>query len=176
VPIELRVPKPNFTMRRRDVGTIMGIVLGAAVAAVSLPAHADAATVFTASADEQRAIGVVKDWASAMNNKDEDKALSYVDDHIQYRDDPFQTSLKSGTAQLQKDLAVMLRGLSSMTIVTAYAVGSEHDTLVLVKRVDEFSLGGKKITTPMGAYFRVKDGKILEWLDTPLKQMPPPPK
>lgn len=175
MPIELRLPKPKFVSRQHGVGAIIAIVLGTAVAAVSLPAHADA-TVFTPSAGEQRAIGIVKDWATALNNKDENKALSYMDDRIQYRDDPFQASLKSGTAQLQKDLATMLRGLSRMTIVTAYAVGSEHDTLVLVKRVDEFSLQGKKIARPMGAYFRVQDGKILEWLDTPLRQMPPPPK
>jgi hypothetical protein len=27
----------------------------------------------------------------------------------------------------------------------------------------------------MGAYYRVRNGKILEWLDTPFADLPPPP-
>jgi limonene-1,2-epoxide hydrolase len=63
-----------------------------------------------------------------------------------------------------------------MRIESIYAVGSPLDALVLVERVDTFNLQGKEISTPMAAYFRVKNGKILEWLDTPLKELPPAPK
>jgi hypothetical protein len=55
-------------------------------------------------------------------------------------------------------------------------VGSHTgDVLLLVRRLDEFDLGGKQISVPMGAYYRVHNGKIMELLDTPLADMPPPP-
>jgi predicted SnoaL-like aldol condensation-catalyzing enzyme/ketosteroid isomerase-like protein len=108
--------------------------------------------------------------------KDVATALSYMDEACQYRDDPFQTELKEGKALLAKDFEMLLRGLTSMKIESAHAVGSSrNDVLVLVRRVDEFILGGKSIRMPIGAYYRVRNGKILEWLDTPLAEMPPPP-
>jgi limonene-1,2-epoxide hydrolase len=131
----------------------------------------------TATSDyERRAIALINDWASALIAKDADKAASYLDENCQYRDDPFQTTPKQGRTQALADIKILLRGLKSMKIETAYAIGSATEVLVLVRRVDTFALNGKEISTPLGAYFRVREGKILEWLDTPLVAMPPPPK
>jgi limonene-1,2-epoxide hydrolase len=126
--------------------------------------------------EEKQAVAIVNSWVAALVAKDAEKAASLMDEEIQYRDDPFQKELKRGHAQLLQDLKRLLRGLISMRIQDSYAVGSQKDdVLVLVRRVDELDLGGKHITIPMGAYYRVRNGKILEWLDTPLADLPPPP-
>jgi limonene-1,2-epoxide hydrolase len=125
---------------------------------------------------EQQAVAIVNLWVAALVAKDAEKAASLMDEECQYRDDPFQKELKNGRAQLLQDLKRLLRGLVSMRIQDSYAVGGQKDdVLVLIRRVDEFDLSGKRITMPMGAYYRVRNGKILEWLDTPLADMPPPP-
>jgi limonene-1,2-epoxide hydrolase len=126
--------------------------------------------------EEQQAIAVVGEWVAALVAKDAAKAVSLVDEDIQYRDDPFQKEPKKGRALLLQDLGKLLGGLASMKIEAAYAVGSpKDDVLVLVRRTDVFNLFGKQVTMPMGAYYRVRNGRILEWFDTPLADMPPPP-
>lgn len=152
------------------------LLVGMAAAAAA-PALARAAQSAPGTGpEEQQAIGVIRAWAAALVAKDVDKVLSLTDDAIQYRDDPFQTELKKGKAQLVEDLRMLLRGLVAMEIESATAVGSrKNDVLVLVRRTDVFTLGDKRISMPMGSYYRVRNGKILEWLDTPLADMPPPP-
>lgn len=151
------------------------ILLGVAAVPAASAAQAQSAPP-AAGPEEQQAIALIQAWVAALVAKDPEKAASLMDEACQYRDDPFQTELKKGRAQLLSDLKMLLRGLTSMQIQATYAVGSpKNDVLVLVRRLDEFNLGGKQVTTPMGAYYRVRNGKILEWLDTPLADMPPPP-
>jgi limonene-1,2-epoxide hydrolase len=126
--------------------------------------------------DENRAIALINEWIAALLAKDAEKAASYLAENCQYRDDPFQTTLKQGRAQALVDIKMLLRGLTGMKIESAYTVSGDKDTLVLVRRLDTFTLGGKQVSTPMGAYFRIQNGKILEWVDTPLKELPPAPK
>jgi len=45
----------------------------------------------------------------------------------------------------------------------------------LQKRIDTTTINGKKRDVPLAAFFRVKDGKIQEWLDMPLVTIGPPP-
>jgi ketosteroid isomerase-like protein len=153
---------------------IRRFTLSLGIAIVSLAAQADSAPAPALNSDETQAIALVNQWAAAWSAKDADKVLAFFDDHVQYRDDPFQKELKSGHEQLVRDVGMLLKGLTSMRIVSAYAVASDQEALVLVRRIDEFSLNGKQIQAPMAAYFRIKNGKILEWLDTPLKALPPP--
>jgi len=150
------------------------IMLGLAAVAAAPLAHAQPAQA--SGPEEQQAIALVNTWVTALAVKDAEKAASLMDEDCQYRDDPFQKELKKGRTQALQDIKKLLRGLTSMKIEAAYAVGSsKNDVLVLVRRVDEFNLGGKQVTIPMGAYYRVRNGKILEWLDTPLADLPPPP-
>ena len=151
------------------------VVLGAVAAAAAPMAHALQQSPAPGK-EEQQAIALINSWVAALVAKDAEKAVSLMDEECQYRDDPFQKELKKGRAVLLEDLNKLLGGLVSMKIEGAYAVGShKNDVLVLVRRLDVFNLFGKQISMPMGAYYRVRNGKILEWLDTPLADMPPPP-
>lgn len=157
------------------VTTRRAVLLSAAAVAVTASVRAEQA-VSGASKEEQQAIALIGEWVAALLAKDADKAVSYMAENVQYRDDPFQTTLKQGRDQLLKDLKILLRGLTGMKIETAYAIGGRSEVLVLVKRIDTFSLQGKSISTPIAGYYRIQDGKILEWLDTPLQKLPPAPK
>ncbi|EIZ79124.1 hypothetical protein WSK_2311 [Novosphingobium sp. Rr 2-17] len=154
-------------------------VIGGLAAVATAPAVAGAkakAPTPGQSPEELGAIAVIKAWSDALVAKDLPKALSFVDDAIQYRDDPFQIELKTGKAHLEEDLKILLRGLTAVTYQDVYVVGSpKNDVLVLTRRTDTFKLGDKSIDQAIGGYFRVRSGKILEWLDTPLVEMPKPP-
>ena len=151
------------------------VVLGVAAAAAAPMAQASQQSPAPGQ-EEQQAIALINTWVAALVAKDAEKAVALMDEECQYRDDPFQKDLKKGRPLLLEDLKKLLGGLASMKIESAFAVGShKNDVLVLVRRRDVFNLFGKQISMPMGAYYRVRNGKILEWLDTPLADMPPPP-
>ncbi|MEC3949620.1 nuclear transport factor 2 family protein [Sphingobium sp. HWE2-09] len=157
-------------------GVARRTLLAGVAAAAAIPVAARAQSTPAQGPEEKRAIALVRAWADALVAKDVDKLLSLMDDAVQYRDDPFQTDLKKGLTALREDVNILLRGLTGIRFESLCAVGSaKNDVLVLARRVDQFSLGGKLITMPMGAYYRVHNRKILEWLDTPLADMPPPP-
>lgn len=151
-------------------------IIGAAFAAAPVLAEAKAPKTVAQLPEEKAAVGVIKAWTDALVAKDLDKAMAYIDDGIQYRDDPFQIELKKGRTLLIDDLKILLRGLTAVTYEEIYTVGSaKNDVLVLARRVDTFKLGEKMVDQKMGGYFRVRNGKILEWLDTPMVAMPPAP-
>ena len=151
--------------------TLLGL-MAAAAAPMSRAGQAPSES----SEYERNAMALINAWVNALLAKDAEKAASYLDEKCQYRDDPFQTTLKQGRAHALDDIKILLRGLTDMKIETAYTVGSPKEVLVLMRRQDTFTLQGKSISTPRGAYFRVRDGKILEWVDTPLVELPPAPK
>ncbi|PNG24384.1 nuclear transport factor 2 family protein [Methylocella silvestris] len=162
---------------RKTMGFKFGrrATLAAVVAVAASTARAEQ-PISGSGAKEQQAITLINGWVAALVAKDADKAVSLMDEDVQYRDDPFQTELKKGRMQFTKDLKMLLRGLTGMKIETASAVaGTKDDVLVLAKRTDEFNLGGKSISVQIGAYYRVRNGKIYEWLDTPLVELPKPP-
>ena len=110
---------------------------------------------------------------SRVMRRDYGSLLSMLSDRPQNAALRLQIMAACYSAILKWEPRVSLTGI---TFESLCAVGSaKNDVLVLARRVDQFSLGGKLITMPMGAYYRVRNGKILEWLDTPLADMPPPP-
>jgi limonene-1,2-epoxide hydrolase len=63
-----------------------------------------------------------------------------------------------------------------MKLVEAFAIGGDTGTAVLVKRLDTFTVNGRKITAPIAGFFWVQDGKIQLWVDrTLVPEMAPPP-
>lgn len=154
-------------------------VILAAAGAVALPALASMKSVPlapTMGPEESQAIATVRAWAAALVAKNVDQAAALMDEAVQYRDDPFQTDLKKGRTMAVADLKILLHGLVAISFEEIYAIGSsKNDVLVLARRIDTVDLKGKRIDLKVGAYYRVRNGKILEWLDTPLSNMPPPP-
>lgn len=152
------------------------ILVGAAATAAIAPVARAQQQISAWGPEEEQAIALIRQWVAALLAKDIEKVISMTDDAIRYRDDPFQTEPKKGLDHLRADVEMLLRGLTGMEIRDIYAVGSgKNDVLVLARRIDRFDLFGRIVTLPIGAYYRVRNGKILEWFDTPLADMPPPP-
>jgi hypothetical protein len=99
---------------------------------------------------ERRAIALVNTWVSALLAKDAEKAASYLDENIQYRDDPFQTALKQGRAQALTDIKTLLRGLTGMKIETAYAVGRKE--VLVLRDAWTFAWKARSIRAPAGLF------------------------
>lgn len=125
---------------------------------------------------EQDAINVVNMWNAAWATKDAEKVGAFMAEDCVFRGDPSEKELKHGRAAFVNE-AKGLIAMISLTIkpVETHAVGGETGVVVLQRRVDSITINGRKMEVPLVAFFRVKDGKIQEWLDVPLVNLGPPP-
>jgi limonene-1,2-epoxide hydrolase len=67
----------------------------------------------------------------------------------------------------------MVKFLDYYEVVSRYAAGGPGQTVVVEKRRDHVKMNGKNMVLPFVGYFRVKDGKIVEWEDVGLMIRPP---
>jgi limonene-1,2-epoxide hydrolase len=128
---------------------------------------------------ERVAIQVVRDWTAAFAARDAAKVKSYMADDAEFRLDPTEHKLSRGHEALQKTLDMILPAIGGIKTLRIYAIGGPNEVLVISDRIDDFNMGGKKLTVPVGGFFRVNPNtrKIEEWLDAPLihVDLPAPP-
>ncbi len=136
------------------------------------PAEAQTRTL---TKQERDAVQVVNAWDAAWAAKDAEKIGAFMAENCEFRADPSEPELKKGRAQFISDIKRLVELGITMTIVDTVAYGGEAGTAVLQKRVDTITINGNKREIPLAAFFRVKDGKIQEWLDIPLVILGPPP-
>jgi hypothetical protein len=96
-------------------------------------------------------------------------------ENCEFRMDPSDAELKKGRAEFVKSIKQLLQLGLTITPGETFTVGGESGTAVLQRRVDTITINGQTRMVPIAAFFRVKDGKIQEWLDMPLVNLPPPP-
>jgi limonene-1,2-epoxide hydrolase len=142
--------------------------------AVSGFAPAEAQTR-TWTKQERDAVQVVNGWDAAWATKDAEKIGAFMAENCEFRADPSEPELKKGRAQFVSDIKRLVELGITIQIVDTVAYGGEAGTAILQKRVDTITINGKKREIPLAAFFRVKDGKIQEWLDIPLVILGPPP-
>jgi hypothetical protein len=107
----------------------------------------------------------------------------FMSDECVFRGDPSQ-KLQTGRAAFVAEISRFIQIVDSMKIDELFVTGTEWNTAVLIKRTDTLrpnggSAGAERIV-PFAAFFRVKNKKITEWLDTPIVSPPaagasPPP-
>jgi limonene-1,2-epoxide hydrolase len=160
------------------------VVIGLILIAVAGPVDAQATGKAPSSYNQQEreAVEVVKGWINAWKTYDIAKLMSFMSDDLIYRADdsePLQHG-KDGFETMARRVGPSWCGMDLQEI---FVVGGEWDTVVLAKRIDYFP-GGRGgpfqgIAVPVAAMFRIKNGKIMEWLDAPLIPVgpgaPPPP-
>jgi hypothetical protein len=96
-----------------------------------------------------------------------------MSDNVLFRTAP-ERAPQCGREVFVAEIATFMPAIGWMKAVRIYAIGGERDTIVLVKRDEKFA--NYEPLVPAAAFFRVKDDKIVEWLDIPLvKELPPPP-
>ena len=134
-----------------------------------------AAQTRTLTKEEQEAVKVVNGWDAAWATKDAAKIGAFMAENCVFRADPSEPELKKGRAQFVSDMKRLVELGITIKIVDTVAYGGEGGTAVLQKRIDTLTINGKKRDIPLAAFFRVKDGKIQEWMDIPLVTLGPPP-
>jgi limonene-1,2-epoxide hydrolase len=129
----------------------------------------------TLTKQERDAVQVVNGWDAAWATKDAEKIGAFMAENCEFRADPSEPELKKGRAQFVSDIKRLVELGITIKIVDTVAYGGEAGTAILQKRVDTITISGKKREIPLAAFFRVKEGKIQEWLDIPLLILGPPP-
>jgi hypothetical protein len=83
-----------------------------------------------------------------------------VNQNVGFRPDP-ASDLIRGRDNLLKNMCGYIGGRLELTDL--YVVGGDYDTAVIA-RWNAYSVAGTRI--PMGSFFRVQNGQIVEWMDT----------
>ena len=131
---------------------------------------------------EREAVEVVKGWINAWRSHDIPKLMSYMSDDLVYRADVSE-QLQYGKEGFETMAKRVGPGWCGMDLQEVFVVGGDADTIVMFKRIDYFPGSGRGpftgISVPVAVMFRVKGGKVVEWLDEPLIPVgpgaPPPP-
>lgn len=146
------------------------VLFGTAQAQSSLPLSSSSPSSLSKeqwNAAERSAVEVVTRWVDAWASKDAERVGATMDEHCEYRLDPSQP-VKRGRVEFVADVKMFIGGMNSMKITEVHAVGSELNVAVLVERVDDFTLKGKRMQVPVAVVFHVRGGKIVQLLDIPL--------
>jgi limonene-1,2-epoxide hydrolase len=162
-------------MQRLIVAVVigLGVVVGLPVEA---QAQATAKPQFIWNQQEREAVDAVKAWVNAWSTKDPQRVAELMADNLVFRADVSE-QLQYGRDGFERIARGVMNGWCDMELEEVFVVGGDTDTVVLAKRIDYFSgnpprgrgpggLTGMAI--PVAIMFRVKNGKITEWLDAPL--------
>jgi uncharacterized protein (TIGR02246 family) len=138
-------------------------------------AQATAKPEYIYNQQEREAAEVVKAWVAAWSAHDVQKMADYMSDDCVFRGDPSQ-KLQTGRAAFMAEISRFIQIVDSMKIDELFVTGTEWNTAVLIKRSDTIraNSGSRAAgrTVPFAAFFRVKNKKITEWLDTPIVSLP----
>ena len=127
--------------------------------------------------DQKAAANVALRWIRDTDRKDLDDQMAMVDDEIVYRGDPAET-LGHGARGFCYAYNFTL-DVSWERFDELYVVAGPSEALVLIKRADmNFGaatgmggLGGDPVA--VATFARVRNGKLVEWLDAPINRVGP---
>jgi limonene-1,2-epoxide hydrolase len=122
----------------------------------------DSSATHTASASTQSAREVVEAFVSALERLDYDAAIALAADDIRWVNYPWTTSRNK--RQFEKVLRGMF-GDATRFEVHYSDIHERGDGVVYTDRVDIFEGGGMTMHLPVQGEFRVRDGRVVEWVD-----------
>lgn len=105
---------------------------------------------------------VVEAFIAALERLDLDGALGWVADDVRWINVPWQSA--GNKRQFDKVLRAMFRGAKRFE-VRYQDIHERGNGVVYTDRVDIFEGGGISMTLPVRGEFRVRDGRITEWVD-----------
>ena len=126
---------------------------------MTAPIPASNASGSTATPSAQQ---VVEAFISALERLDYDAAIALVGDDIRWINYPLTTSRNK--AQFEKALRGMFRSATRFEVHYA-DIHERGDGVVYTDRVDIFEGGGMSMDLPVQGEFRVRDGRVVEWVD-----------
>lgn len=105
---------------------------------------------------------VVETFVAALERLDLDAAVALVDDEIRWVNAPLTTARNK--RQFEKALRGMFRNAELFEV--RYAdIHERGNGVVYTDRVDIFEGGGIAMKLPVQGEFRVREGRIVEWVD-----------
>lgn len=114
------------------------------------------------STSELSAQDVVESFVSALERIDMAGAVGLVSDDVRWVNYPWVSA--KNKAQFEKVLRTMFD--SAEVFEVRYAdIHERGNGVVYTDRVDIFEGAGLSMTLPVKGEFRVRDGKIVEWVD-----------
>lgn len=122
----------------------------------------DSSATHTASASAQSAREVVEAFVSALERLDYDAAIALAADDIRWVNYPWTTSRNK--RQFEKVLRGMF-GDATRFEVEYSDIHERGHGVVYTDRVDIFEGGGMTMHLPVQGEFRVRDGRVVEWVD-----------
>jgi limonene-1,2-epoxide hydrolase len=105
---------------------------------------------------------VVQAFVSALERLDLNGALAWVADDVRWVNVPWKTA--GNKRQFEKVLRAMFRDAARFE-VRYQDIHERGDGVVYTDRVDIFEGGGLRMRLPVKGEFRVRDGRITEWVD-----------
>lgn len=110
----------------------------------------------------QPARDVVHAFLSALERLDYDDAIALTADDVRWINAPITTARN----RRQFDRALRAMFANAETFEVQYAdIHERGDGVVYTDRIDIFEGGGVSMTLPVQGEFRVRDGRIVEWVD-----------
>lgn len=105
---------------------------------------------------------LVQDFVSALERLDYDAAIALVGDDVRWVNYPWTTSRNK--RQFEKALRGMFSEATRFEVQYA-DIHERGDGVVYTDRVDIFEGGGVSMSLPVQGEFRVRDGRVVEWVD-----------
>lgn len=122
-------------------------------------------------ADEGADAKVVRAFLASWGSLDVEKTLSMLSEDCYYQNvpalSPGDGSIK-GRPKIREFLTPFLRGdalIVPFKFYTKVKFTIEGESAVAVERVDEFEVANSKFDLPVAGVFKVKNGKIIYWVD-----------
>ena len=105
---------------------------------------------------------VVESFLSALERVDMGAALELVDDDVRWVNYPWVSSKDKG--RFEKVLGAMMKDTERFEVRYNDIHERDHG-VVYTDRIDIFEGGGFSMSLPIKGEFRVREGKIVEWVD-----------
>lgn len=120
---------------------------------------------------ERAAIQLVRDFTNALENKDAERVVSYVEDNVAVHVD--QSRRSQGKEALQESLNTLMLIINRIETLHIHAIGGPKEVMVIVQRVDDVTINKKDLSLSVGAFYRInaKTNKIKEWVEAPLTEV-----
>jgi len=122
----------------------------------------NSSTTATTSGITRSAKEIVEAFVSALERLDYDAAVALAGEDIRWVNYPWTTSRNK--RQFERALRGMFGDATRFEVQYA-DIHERGDGVVYTDRIDIFEGGGVKMRLPVKGEFRVRDGRVVEWVD-----------
>ena len=154
--------RPRLENLSRALGTARGLAARLLALYGRTMTLSNSSTTTTASGTTRSAKEVVEAFVSALERLDYDAAIALAGEDIRWVNYPWTTSRN------KRQFERVLRGMfgDATRFEVKYAdIHERGDGVVYTDRVDIFEGGGVKMSLPVQGEFRVREGRVVEWVD-----------